>query len=307
MNTPKAQALETVTIGHVPVESFALLYIAENQGFFVNNGLNVTVKDYPTGSAAVHALIDGEVDIGGSSDYVVDLFAFQNQNISIITNCGESEFFDLIGRNDHGISTPFDLNGKTIGTAQYTVATFYLGLFLEAHGMSIQNITLVNLAPTEIADAISNGTVDAVVSWELNTEQVKSQLGTGYVDWQLQMDTPFYGVLSCRNDWISTHTETLNNLLKALMQAEDYLNSNQTQAQQIFKDRFQYSDSYITTIWNRTNFGLSLPQRLPEIMEQEATWMMNNNITTQTTLPNITNYIDTAPLQAVNPETVTIN
>jgi ABC-type nitrate/sulfonate/bicarbonate transport system substrate-binding protein len=33
---------ETVTIGHVPVESFALLYVAQNQNFFEENGLKVT-------------------------------------------------------------------------------------------------------------------------------------------------------------------------------------------------------------------------------------------------------------------------
>ncbi len=307
LNKPASAVLEKVTIGNVPVESYAMLYVAEDQGFFADNGLNVTVKDYSTGSTAVEALINEEIDVGGSSDYVVMLYAFRNANISIITSCAESEFFELICRNDHGIANVLDLNGKTIGTAKNTVASFYLGLFLESNGLSMQNITLVDLVPNEIANAIGNGTVDAVVSWELCTEQVKARLGTGFVEWSLQqMDVPFYGVLSCRNDWIPEHTQTLNRMLKALAQAEDYLNSNPTQAQQIMKNRFNYTDSYIATIWSRTTFGLSLPQRLPEIMQQQATWMMNNNITNQTASPTVANYIDTTALKAVKPDIVSI-
>ena len=307
MNKPASAALEKVTIGNVPVESYAMLWIAEKQGFFADNGLDVTVKDYSTGATAVEALINGEIDVGGSSDYVVMLYAFQKANISIITSCAESEFFELICRNDHGITNISDLNGKTIGGPKSTVASFYLGLFLEENGTSMQDITLVDLAPNEIANAISNGTVDAVVSWELYTEQVKAQIGTDYIEWSLQeMDVPFYGVLSCRNDWIPEHTQTLNRLLTALTQAEDYLNSNQTQAQQILKERFNYTDSYIATIWSRTTFGLSLPQRLPEIMQQEAAWMIDNSITTQTELPNVANYIHTGMLKVIKPESVTI-
>ncbi len=307
LNQNKPPSLEPVTIGNVPVESFALLYVAENQHLFSENDLNVTIQDYSTGSTALNALTRGEIDIGGSSDYVVDLYAFQKQNISIIASCGESEFFELIGRNDHGINNVSDLNGKTIGTAKNTVASFYLGLFLEANGLSMQNITLVDLTPTEIANAIGNETVDAVVSWELYTEQVKTRLGTGFVEWQLQMDMPFYGVLSCRNDWISQHPETINHLLTALAQAEDYLQSHPTEAQQIIKNRFNYTDSYITTIWARTTFGLSLPQRLVTVMQQEATWIINNNLTTEKTTPTITNYINPDALKAIKPETVNIS
>lgn len=302
----KPAALESVTVGNVPVESFALLYVAENQGFFADNGLDLTIKDYSTGATAVNALINGEVDVGGSSDYVVTVYAFQKENISIITSCAESEFFELICRNDRGIANVSDLNGKTIGTARNIVAEFYLGLFLESYGMSIQNITLVNLAPTEIANAIGNGSVDAVVSWESYTEAVKTKLGTGFVEWSLQINVPFHGVLSCRNEWIINHPETINRLLKALVQAEDYINSHPTEAQQIVKNRFNYTVAYVTAIWSRNNFTLSLTEKLTQVMQEEATWMINNNLTSETTTPTITNYINTNFLKSIKPEAVTI-
>ena len=36
---------QSITIGNLPLESSALLYVADKQGFFKQNGLNVTIQD----------------------------------------------------------------------------------------------------------------------------------------------------------------------------------------------------------------------------------------------------------------------
>ncbi len=306
LSKPADATLEQVTLGHVPVESFALLYIAQNQGFFDDNDLNVTIQDYLTGAAAANALTSGTIDIAGSSEYVVSLNAVEKQNISIIASCGEAQIVDLIGRKDRGITAPSDLKGKTIATAKGTVAEFDLGRFLHANGLSIQDITLIYLQPSEFAAAMVNGSLDAVVSWQPHTERVKTQLGTDFVEWPLQADAPFFNVLSCRNGWLNSHSETVSKLLNALAQAQDYLNSNPAETQQIIKNRFNYTDTYITTVWARNNCTLSLTSKLAQVMQDEATWMIYNNLTTQKTVPAIANYIDTSALKKVKPEAVTI-
>jgi NitT/TauT family transport system substrate-binding protein len=92
-NLTVPSTLETVTVGHVPVESFALLYIAQQQGYFTNHGLNVSIADYATGTVAVQALTSSTVDIAGSSEYVVAYNAIERQNISIIASLGEAQIW----------------------------------------------------------------------------------------------------------------------------------------------------------------------------------------------------------------------
>ncbi len=104
---PRPDSWETVTVGHVPMESFALLYVAESQQFFKQNNLNVSIIDYATGATAVDALVNGNIDVAGSSEYVVALNAVEQQNISIVTACSDSELIDLIARTDHGITNAF--------------------------------------------------------------------------------------------------------------------------------------------------------------------------------------------------------
>ncbi len=299
-------ALEQVVVGHVPVESFALLYTAQNRGYFAANGLNVTVTDYSTGTVAEQALTSGAVDIAGSSEYVVAFNAVEKQNVTVFASLGESQIVDLIGREDHGIASPADLKGKTVATAKSTVAEFDLGRFLIANGMTMQDINLVYMPPTQFASAIANGSVDAVVSWQLYNEQTKMALQTGFVDWPLQTDEPFFSVLSCRSNWLPSHQETVNKFLKALSQAEDYLGSNPADVEQIVRDRFNYTDAYMASVWARNNCTLTLTAKLQSVMEHEATWMINNGLTTQKTEPTIADYIATASLRAIKPQAVTI-
>lgn len=300
------ESFESVTIGHVPVESFALLYVAQKEGYFTRNGLNVTVSDYPTGTDAVKALTEGSVDIAGSSEYVVAYNALSHQNISIIASLGEAQIVDLIAGNNSGILQPSDLVGKTVAVPKSTVGEFDLGLFLTQNGLSIDDITLVYCPPGQLADAVSNGTVDAVVSWQLYSEQVKMALTDGYIVWPLQTNEPFFSVLSCRNDWLSSHNQTASKLLSALSEAQDYMQSHPAETQQIIKARFNYTDAYITAVWSRNNCTLTLTSKLQAVMVDEAQWMISSHLTTQTSLPAISDYINAEYLRAVKPTAATI-
>jgi len=304
---PRPGPWEELTVGNVSVESFAVLYIAQSKDFFTLNNLNVTIKDYSTDATAVDALIKGETDFAGSSEYVVALNAVQKQNISLIASCADSQFVDLISRNDRGITNASDLYGKTVGVAQRTVAEFNLGQFLEANGMNIQDINVVNLAPQDFANAVANGSVDAVVTWEPYTEQVKAKLGSGYADWSLDANALFYSVITCRNDLIANDPETVRRFVCSLCEAEDFIKTHPEETLSLIKNRFNFTDEYMATVTSKNHFTVSLTQTLADVMQSEAAWMINNNLTTQKTAPNINSYINTEGLKANRPASVTIN
>jgi ABC-type nitrate/sulfonate/bicarbonate transport system substrate-binding protein len=288
---PRPGPWENVTVGNVPVESFAILYVAVAEQFFYVNNLNVTIQDYSTGATAVDALTRGDIDVAGSSEYVVALNAVEHRNISIVTSVADSQFVDLIARNDRGINSPSDLKGKTVGVAQKTVAEFNMGQFLEVNNISMLDVKVINLAPRDFAKAIVNGSVDAVVTWEPYTEGVKAQLGSGFCDWSIDRDSPFYSVLSCRNDWIKNDPETVGRFVQSLTEAETYVKTHPNETLSLLKNRFNFSSEYLATIAEKTHWTVMLPPTLSSVMENESVWMINNNLTTQKTLPNINDYI----------------
>jgi NitT/TauT family transport system substrate-binding protein len=196
--------------------------------------------------------------------------------------------------------------GKTVAVPKSTVGEFDLGLFLTANGLSISDINLVYCPPVQLAATVSNGTVDAVVSWQLYSEQVKMALTGGYIVWPLQTSEPFFSVLSCRNDWLSSHSQAASKLLSALSEAQEYLQSHSAETQQIIKARFNYTDAYLTAVWSRNNCTLTLTPKLQTVMTEEAQWMINSHLTNQTGMPTISSYINTEYLRAVKPDAVTI-
>ena len=54
--------MESVSVGvSTPLEANTLPYVAETQGFFRENGLKVTIRNYDTGVAAIADMLKGEV------------------------------------------------------------------------------------------------------------------------------------------------------------------------------------------------------------------------------------------------------
>ena len=281
--------VESITFATVPTAATTLIYIAQDQHFFAANGLSVNIKDYNTGTATTEALLKGDVDIAWVAEFPFVHRAFAKEKISIIAVVGRFNEQYLFGRKDRGINTVADLKGKKIGIPRDTIAEFYLGRFLDLHGMAVQNVTIVDVGAQQSVDAILGGRVDGVVAWEPYSSQMRTQLADSAVALPIQSGQPGYGAITGRNDWIKGHPEIVNRFLKSLAQAEDYLTRNPAAAKGILQKRLKYDEVFTETIWSENQFSLSLDQSLVTAMEDEARWMIKNNLTTEKQIPNFLN------------------
>jgi NitT/TauT family transport system substrate-binding protein len=165
-------------------------------------------------------------------------------------------------------------------------------------------VNLVNLPPTQYVNAITNGTVDAIVSIQPTVGTIQSQLGTNAVTWSLQSEQPAYLTLVCRSDWATQHPDLVIRFLKSLSQAEDYLINHKEAAQAIVEKRLNQTISQDT--WSNNQYTLSLDQSLILAMRDEAQWLISNNLTNATSVPNFLDYIYSNGLESVKPGAVNI-
>jgi NitT/TauT family transport system substrate-binding protein len=298
--------VESINFGTVPVAAATLIYIAQDQQFFAANGLSVNIKDYNTGTATTEALLKGGLDFAWVAEFPFVHRAFAKEQISIIAVVGRFSEQYLFGRKDRGINTVADLKGKKIGIPRNTIAEFYLGRFLELNGMNIRDVSVVDVPPPKSMEAITSGSIDGVIVWEPYSSQIRTQLTDRIVALPVQSNQPGYGAITGRNDWIKGHPEIVNRFLKSLAQAEDYLTSNPAAAKAIVRKRLNYDDIFTETIWSENQFSVSLDQSLILAMEDEARWMIKNNLTTEKHIPDFTNYIYLDGLKAIKPEAVNI-
>jgi len=296
----------SISIGAIPYEKNALIYIAQDQKYFAANGLDVTLRDYVTGVAAVEAMKAGKVDIAAASEFVVVGKSLKNDKLRIFASIAKTQDDYVFGRTDRGINNVSDLKGKRIGLKKQTAAEFYLGRFLDRQGMNIRQVKLVDINPSKSVETFSAGDLDAIVIWQPYAYRIKTQPPNKVVSWPVQNGQLMYWNLVTTDAWISGHQDQTDKLLKSLAQAELFLMQHPAEAKAIVQRRLGYDAACISAIWPDTQFTLSLDQSLIVAMEDEARWMIANNLTSEKKLPDYLDYIHQNSLSAVKPEVVNI-
>jgi len=298
--------VETLTIGATPIELNSLIYVAEECRFFTNHGVRVEFKHYNTGVAAVEGLLKGEVDIALTMEFVIVVKSLQKQEVLSLATIDKSMLFYIIARADRGIKTIADLKGRRVGVPRQTITEFCLGRTLELNGMKILQVTLVDTKASDPAGTIAGRDIDAIVTWEPHVTQIRQQMGTRVIIWPAQSGQLAYWSVVSTPQWINKHSGLIGQFLKSLAQAEEYIPRHPNEAKAIVQKRLKYDDTYMAAIWPDHEFSLSLDQSLIAAMEDEARWMIKNNLTKEKQVPDFMNYVYVDGLKAVKPEAVKI-
>jgi len=298
--------MDSINIGTVPVYAAALIYIAEDQQFFEENGIIINVTDYPTGIATTDAMLMGDTDLAWVAEFPLVRMAFAKDEIAVIAVVGRFQEQYLFGRNDRGIHRIANFEGKKIGIPRNTIAEFYLGRYLQLHGIDKRNITLVDVGAAESLDAIVNGRVDGVVAWEPFSSQIRMQMADHVIALPIQNNQPGYGTVVGRTEWLQGHPNVVHRFLTSLYQAETYCTRNPAAAKEIMRNRLNFDEAFTETIWSENQISLSLDQSLIVAMEDEGRWMIANNMTNATQVPDFTRFISTESLENEKPGSVNI-
>ena len=295
-----------MTLATLHLETSTLAYVAENQRFFAENGLAVTILEYDTGVASIGAMLKGQADLAGFSEFVMVGNVLQKQKVRALGIFNKSLTDYLIGLSNRGIANISDLAGKRIGVGLGTSGEFYLGRFLELNRMNLKDVTLVDLPPSKWLDAISSGDVDAVVGWAPYTRQIQERFLNETVNWQIQSGQPVFGIIGGSNEWVANHPDTLIRFWKSLAQAEEFLANHPDEAKAIVQNRLNYDKTYLDSVWPQYTFSVSLNEALIAAMEDEARWLISNNSTPEKVIPNFLDYITEDGLKTAKPEAVSL-
>lgn len=298
--------VKTVTISEGFNETRTLIYVAEERGLFAANGINVIYKEYISGAAAASALVKGEVDLAAGAEFVIAGNVLRKENIRSIASIDKFQNTYIIGRTDKGIKGIADLKGKRIGVPRQTSPEFFLGRFLDLNGMSIRDVTPVDATPAQAVDALVNGSIDAVAIFEPQANMIIRKLGDSVIVWPAQGGQLTYFNLFGTAPWVESNPQVITRLLRSLVQAENYMANHTDEVKAVVQKRLKYDDAYINAIWSEHQFTVSLDQSLILAMEDQARWMINNNLTTEKQVPDFPKYIYTDGLKTVKPGAVNI-
>jgi ABC-type nitrate/sulfonate/bicarbonate transport system substrate-binding protein len=298
--------VEKITLGMVPIESLSLLYIADARGMFKENGLDVTVIDFPDGVRASDGLLEKKVDVAAASDFVFVTKSFDHNNLRIFSSISRGDTLEIIARKDRGITEPAYLKGKRIGVTRDSAGDFFLDAFLSLHGISPGSVRLVDLKPYEIPEAITSGSVEAAIIWEPHAKKIRDSLGPKAVTWPGQSGQTYQIVLMAKEKFIKERPLAVERLLNALLEAEKYCSEHGADAQSLIASRLGYDPALLQSVWKRLDFRVRLDQDLVILMEDEAKWVMRRRLTGKKEMPNYLNLIHLQSLEKIKPEAVRV-
>jgi len=303
-----AGPLEKVTIGISATSLLpSLVHIAEEKGYFLEEGIDVEIKGYPTGKAALAATFNGEVDMAAVGDTPIVTNSFERNDFAVlVTILDSAQHAKALARKDRNISTPQDLVGKKVATTIGTTAHFFLVTFFALNRIDTSDVEIVNLKPGEMVEAIVDGDVDAIFAWEPNILKSQKSLGDNAI--VLPSDVGYLQTfnLTTKNDFIENHPESIRKIIKALAKAEEFTKDNREESVDIIASHLGADREDIDKLWDGYRFKISLSQSLILTLEDVARWSMQNNLTDETEIPNYLDYIYMDALEEIKPEAITI-
>jgi NitT/TauT family transport system substrate-binding protein len=229
---PAAQAQTAVNIGISGWTGFAPLTLAKEAGIFKKNGLDVTIKKIPQASRHL-AIQSGDIQCAATT---VETWVVWNAN-----GVATKQLFQLdksygadgmVVRGN--IASIKDMKGKTVAaSAPGTAPYFTLAWFLKENGLSIKDVTVVNMEPGPAAQAFIAGQNDAAMTYEPFLSSVRAAPQAGKIiattlDYPMVMDT-----FGCTPAFIAGNEKAAKALTDSYFEALEMINKEQAKAYEI--------------------------------------------------------------------------
>ncbi len=296
----------TLSLTEEPVNWLTL--IAVEKDFFSQEGLDVTLKEYPSGKRALlDGLFAGEVDIAAAADVPIVFNSFERQDFKVIATIGTSDNVPrIIARKDRGIYRPSDLQGKHIATQEASAVHFFLSLFLLKYTLAEDSVKISFMNAEELPQALADGEIDAFSMREPFITQAKALLGDNAVIFAepgLYLQT---FNLVAYDSFIKDNPEIVKKILRALLRAEEYANNHPAAAVEIISSRTGVAEDEVFALWPELHLRVFLDQSLIVALEDIAKWAIRNDLTDKTEMPNYLDYIHVDALEEVKPGAVKI-
>ena len=228
-----AHAQDTkVAIGISGWTGFAPLTLAKEAGIFKKNGLDVSIRKIPQASRHL-AIASGDIQCAATT---VETWIVWNANgipTKQIFQLDKSYGADgMVVRNN--ISSIKDLKGKTVAaSAPGTAPYFTLAWFLRENGLSVKDVTVVNLEPGPAAQAFIAGQNDAAMTYEPYLSNIRAAPQAGKIiattlDYPMIMDT-----FGCTPKFLEDNPKAAKALADGYFEALDMVAKDQAKAYEI--------------------------------------------------------------------------
>jgi NitT/TauT family transport system substrate-binding protein len=210
---------------HPDLHGAGIMVLAEEKGFFKDEGLRVELVKFLSGPPEIQAMASGDIDIAylgmGAHFYAAQgrckILAIDSLNLGDM----------VIAHRDSGIKGLRDLRGKRIGVPRGTSGEMILSLALDQAKLRPEEVRIVNMDVAGAVAAFVARKIDVVALWVPYTTEIERQVGKENVI-RLADNARFIPEYAFLNSWVTTerflkrHPGLAVKFMRAWARANDY-------------------------------------------------------------------------------------
>jgi ABC-type nitrate/sulfonate/bicarbonate transport system substrate-binding protein len=223
------------------------LWMAEANGLFKQEGLNVTIRLFPSGTTAFQSFKTGIGDIIYSGDLPALQYWQRGGSYRMIAP-SERDAKGYLGIAVNAITKPADLVGKTIATRVGSTGSWFVAEYLAKNGIDEAKVTVRNLDPPLMPPAVCRGDIDGFFIWQPTPAKALEACGDkvhvlttadGYVKG--------YSVAGARAEWLATPegADKTTRFLRAVRKGADLAAADFAATAAVLNTRFGLSEAEV--------------------------------------------------------------
>ena len=235
----------------------APLVIAQTQGYFKQNGLEVELIAPSDPSAPPRLIAAGQGDLAISYQPQLHVQVSEGLPLTRIGTIAETPLNALVALKDGPIKSIADLKGKKVGFSVGGFEDALLAAMLKQEGLSLKDVELININ-FALSPSLITGAVDAVIgafrNFELNQLDIEKHPGIAF--YPEENGVPVYDelIFIAKNDRIDD--PRFRPFIDAVEQATLYLTNHPDEALQQFLKAYPDLDNEL----NRRAWVDTLPR-----------------------------------------------
>ncbi len=226
--TPAALEKVTLVLDWTPNTNHTGLYVAQEKGYFAENGLEVEIIQ-PSETGVIQLVAAGSaqfgIDFQESTTFARDK-GIPVVSIGAILQHNTSAFAAPV---DRGISTAKDFEGKTYGGWGMDMETATIKYMMEQQGADISKVNIVSMGDTDAITAFDMNSIDFAwiyEGWEGINAQMKG-VELAYVPFAEDPVFDYYTpIIVTSEDMIGSRNETVKKFMDAVVKGYTFAAEN---------------------------------------------------------------------------------
>ncbi len=231
--TPSEQAIAelqkvTLVLDWTPNTNHTGLYVAKENGYFADNGLNVEIIQ-PSEGSVVQLIAAGSAQFG--IDFQESTTFARDEGIPVVSIAAilQHNTSAFAAPVDRGIKTAKDFEGKTYGGWGMDMETATIKYMMAQEGADISKVNMVTMGDTDAITAFDMKSIDFAwiyEGWEGINAQMQG-IELSYVPFASDPVFDYYTpIIITSEDMISNHNETVKKFMDAVIKGYTFAAEN---------------------------------------------------------------------------------